>query len=192
MILSPVTFPWLSRSVILPKISLKGLILIIKSTYQGFKVDSDPWFTTNRERDTRFHLLQNDTVENIIDCKTRRVTRFLNRFLVHVTNSLSYRGTKVYHRVEDTSVIDPALACVSKSGPRDIGIGFLQSVCTVPIFSFVFQAGGRVSSHFRQGETGAHLVFNFKPTHHWYTPNTFLGSDALVTMGESKLNFLGL
>jgi hypothetical protein len=34
--LVPATFPWLSRSVILPKTSLKGLILIIKSTYQAW------------------------------------------------------------------------------------------------------------------------------------------------------------
>jgi hypothetical protein len=41
MILAPATLPWLSRSVILPNTSLKGFILIIKSTYQG---DSIPWF----------------------------------------------------------------------------------------------------------------------------------------------------
>jgi hypothetical protein len=45
-------------------------------------------FTAKRECDTRFHLLQNATVKNIIDCKTRRVTRFLNRFLFRVINSL--------------------------------------------------------------------------------------------------------
>jgi hypothetical protein len=45
-------------------------------------------FTAKRECDTRFHLLQNATVKNIIDCKTRRVTRFLNLFLFRVINTL--------------------------------------------------------------------------------------------------------
>ncbi len=45
-------------------------------------------FTAKRECDTRFHLLQNATVKNIIDCKTRRVTRFLNWFLFRVINRL--------------------------------------------------------------------------------------------------------
>ncbi len=39
MILTPVTLPWLSLSVILAKTSIKGLILIIKSTY----IKVDPW-----------------------------------------------------------------------------------------------------------------------------------------------------
>ena len=38
MILTPVTLPWLSLSVILAKTSIKGLILIIKSTYQGWSL----------------------------------------------------------------------------------------------------------------------------------------------------------
>ena len=32
-------------------------------------------FTGTRERDTRFHLLQNTTVKNIIDLKGRHVAR---------------------------------------------------------------------------------------------------------------------
>ena len=46
-----VTSPWLSRSVILPKTRLKGLILIIKSTYQ-------PWYVTlSWTKDTNYKEL---------------------------------------------------------------------------------------------------------------------------------------
>ena len=41
-----VTSPWLSRSVILPTTSLKGLILIIKSTYQ-------PWYCTLKKQNSK-------------------------------------------------------------------------------------------------------------------------------------------
>jgi hypothetical protein len=55
--------------------------------YQGLANSAIP-FTAKRERDTRFHLLQNATVKNIFDGKTRRVAQFLNRCLLHVINSL--------------------------------------------------------------------------------------------------------
>jgi hypothetical protein len=46
-------------------------------------------FTLKRQCDTRFHLLQSATVKKVIDYKTRRrVTRFLNRCLLHGINSL--------------------------------------------------------------------------------------------------------
>ena len=54
---------------------------------KGTRISAIP-FTAKREHDTRFHLLQNTTVKNIIDCKTRHVTRFLDRYLLHVTNCL--------------------------------------------------------------------------------------------------------
>jgi hypothetical protein len=45
-------------------------------------------FTGKREHDTLFHLLQNMTVKNIIDYKTRRVTRFLKHVQNHLLNSI--------------------------------------------------------------------------------------------------------
>ena len=57
-------------------------------TRQGVRTISVIPYTPKREHDNRFHLLQDTTVQNIIDFKTRRVTRFLNRFFRRVINSL--------------------------------------------------------------------------------------------------------
>ncbi len=60
-------------------------------TLLGFRPISVIPFTAKREHDTTdtwFHLLENTTVKNMIDCTTRRVTRFLNRFSFPVINSL--------------------------------------------------------------------------------------------------------
>jgi hypothetical protein len=76
---------WSSR--IRPYMVLPEYALHSQQEYSCWLCSAIP-FTENRERDTRFHLLQNATVKNIIDCKRRRVGRFLNRFLLHVINSL--------------------------------------------------------------------------------------------------------
>jgi hypothetical protein len=57
--------------------------LVIKGT----RISVIP-FTTKRERDALLRLLQNATVKNIIDYKTRHVTRFLNRYLLHEINNI--------------------------------------------------------------------------------------------------------